>query len=204
LGYGGRRFVEVTAKAGLKDTSWSTSAGFADLTGSGYPDLYICHYVNWSFANNPVCKGKGGVDRDVCPPQRFKPLIHALYRNNGDGTFRDVTKEQNLRDDGCGLGVVLADFNGDGRPGIYVANDATNNHLYLNRGGKLEEKGLIAGVAVDEHGMYNGSMGMSPTTTEAAGRPCSSPTTRGKSMPCTRISARNASSTSRRLRDCPL
>ncbi len=166
----GRRFVDVTAKAGLNDTSWSTSAGFADLTGSGYPDLYICHYVNWSFANNPVCKGKGGVDRDVCPPQQFKPLIHALYRNNGDGTFRDVTKEQKLRDDGCGLGVVFADFNGDGRPGIYVANDATNNHFYLNRGDKLEEKGLIAGVAVDEHGMYNGSMGVDVADYDGSGR----------------------------------
>lgn len=169
---GRRRFVDVTAKAGIKDTSWSTSAGFADLTGSGYPDLYICHYVNWSFANNPICKGKGPrVDRDVCPPQRFKPLIHALYRNNGNGTFRDVTKEQNLRDDGCGLGVVFADFNGDGKPGIYVANDATNNHLYLNRGGgKLEEKGLIAGVAVDEHGMYNGSMGVDVADYDGSGR----------------------------------
>jgi enediyne biosynthesis protein E4 len=166
----GRRFVNVTAKAGLTDTSWSTSAGFADLTGSGYPDLYICHYLNWSFANNPVCKGHGSVDRDVCPPQRFKPLIHALYRNNGDGTFRDVTKEQQLRADGSGLGVVLADFNGDGRPGIYVANDATNNHLYLNRGGKLEEKGLIAGVAVDEHGMYNGSMGVDVADYDGSGR----------------------------------
>jgi hypothetical protein len=168
---GSRRFVEVTEKAGIKDTSWATSAGWADLTGTGFPDLYICHYVDWSFSNNPLCKGKiPGIDRDVCPPQRFKPLLHALYRNKGDGTFYDATKEQRLRDDGCGLGVVMADFNGDGKPGIYVANDATDNHLYLNRGGKLDEKGLYAGVATDEHGMYNGSMGVDVADYDGSGR----------------------------------
>jgi hypothetical protein len=169
---GGRHFVEKTEQAGLRDTSWSTSAGWADLTGGGYPDLYICHYVDWSFANNPRCKGNGpGVDRDVCPPQSFKPLVHALYRNNGNGTFRDVTAEQGLRTDGCGLGVVLADFTGEGRPGIYVADDASNNHLYLNRGGgRLEEKGFNAGCAVDEHGLANGSMGVDVGDYDGSGR----------------------------------
>jgi len=170
---GRRRFVDVTAAAGLRDTSWSTSAGWADLTGSGFPDLYICHYVDWSFANHPLCKKDTGPDRerDVCPPQRFKPLIHALYRNNGDRTFRDVTAEQRLRNDGCGLGVVLADLDGSGRPSIYVANDATNNHLYLNRGGgKLEEKGELAGVAVDDNGLYNGSMGVDVGDYDGSGR----------------------------------
>ena len=168
---GRRCFVETTAKAGLHDNSWSTSAGWADLTGSGYPDLYVCHYVDWSFANNPICLPKvAGPDRDVCAPQYFKPLVHALYHNNGDGTFRDVTAEQHLRNDGCGLGVVLADFLGDGRPHIYVANDATNNHLYLNRNGRLEEKGAAAGVAVDEHGMYNGSMGVDAADYDGSGR----------------------------------
>lgn len=168
----GKRFVDVTEKSGIRCDSWATSAGFADLTGKGYPDLYVCYYCDWSFANNPVCKGKApGVAREVCPPQRFKPLRHALFRNNGDGTFRDVSKEQGLRDDGCGLGVILTDFNGDGRPDIYVANDATNNHLYFNRGGKLEEKGLLAGVAVDEHGLYNGSMGVDAADYDGSGRP---------------------------------
>jgi hypothetical protein len=169
--HGGRRFVEVTEKVGLRDTSMCSSAGWADLTGSGFPDVYICHYVDWSFANNPTCKGNGrNVERDVCPPQRFKPLTHALFHNNGDGTFRDVTAEQHLRNDGCGLGVLLADFNDDGRPDIYVANDATNKHLYFNRGGRLEEKGLIAGVAVDEHGLYNGSMGVDVADYDGTGR----------------------------------
>ncbi len=169
---GSRRFVEVTEKVGLRDTSWCTSAGFADLTGSGFPDLYICHYLDWSFANNPTCTAVGtSKERDVCPPQRFKPLVHALFRNVDGKSFRDATAEQHLRADGCGLGVVLADFTGDGRPGIYVANDASDNHLYLNRGGKLEDKGKLAGVAVDEHGVYNGSMGVDVGDYDGSGRP---------------------------------
>ena len=169
---GGKRFIDVTAKAGLKDDAWCTSAGFADLTGSGYPDLYVCHYLQWSLKDEPICKNPGpGDERDLCPPQRFKPLVHALYRNNKDGTFRDVTKESNLRSDGCGLGVVLADFNGDGRPDIYVANDASENHLYFNRDGKLEEKSVSAGVARDETGNYNGSMGVDAADFDGTGRP---------------------------------
>jgi hypothetical protein len=169
---GGRRFVEVFDKALGSNTSWSTSAGWADLTGSGYPDLYVCHYCDWSFSNHVFCNAKvPGKERDVCPPQKFKPLRHALYRNNGDGTFRDVTADVPLRDDGCGLGVVLGDFNDDGRPDIYVANDASNKHLYYNRGGgKLEEKAGLAGVDVDEHGLPNGSMGVDAGDYDGSGR----------------------------------
>ena len=164
-------FVETTTQAQIHDHSWATSAGWADLTGGGYPDLYICHYVDWSFDNNPLCLPKvPGADREVCPPQNFKPLVHALYHNNGNGTFRDVTAEQHLRDDGCGLGVVLTDFSGDGRPGVYVANDASNNHLYLDRQGTLEERGAAAGVAVDDHGMSNGSMGVDAADYDGSGR----------------------------------
>lgn len=165
----GTGFSHATQKAGILDTGWATSAGWADLTGSGYPDLYVCHYTDWSIENNPICPGRGGVKRDVCPPQRFNPVMHALFRNKGDGTFRDVSKEENLRGDGCGLGVVLADFTGEGRPGIYVANDASNNHLYFVRKGKLEEKALLAGAAQDEHGMYNGSMGVDVADYDGSG-----------------------------------
>jgi enediyne biosynthesis protein E4 len=82
-GKGGRHFVDVTKESGLEcEHSWSTSAGFADLDGDGYPDLYICHYVDWSWANNPICGGFAtGVKRDVCPPAKFGALAHALYHN---------------------------------------------------------------------------------------------------------------------------
>src|SRR5207249_8045198 len=92
-GRGGRRFVEVTREAGLTDDLWSTSAAWADLDGDGYPDLYVCHYVDWSLAaNHPRCLGFDGERRDICPPGQFTALPHRLYRNNGDGTFRDVSK----------------------------------------------------------------------------------------------------------------
>jgi hypothetical protein len=172
-GKGGRRFVDVTEKVGLRDTSWSTSAGWADLDGDGFPDLYVCHYVDWSFANDPVCPGYvAGVKRDVCPPEKFKPLVHALFRNEKGQSFRNVAAEQGFKAEGNGLGLVLADLNGDGRPDIYVANDATRNFLYFNRGGwKLEETAVTAGVAVDENGRPDGSMGTDVGDYDGSGRP---------------------------------
>lgn len=168
----GRRFIDVTEKLGLRDNSWSTSAGWADLHGDGFPDLYVCHYVNWSFANNPPCKGYGpGVKRDVCSPTAFKPLVHALFRNQKGKMFRNASADHGFKPEGSGLGVVLADLNDDGRPDIYVANDTNNNFLFLNRGGKLEEKALLAGVATDENGRATGSMGTDVGDYDGSGRP---------------------------------
>jgi len=167
---GKRRYVDVTARAGIDDKLWSTSAGWADLTGSGFPDLYVCHYLDWSFANDPPCPGMSGVKRDVCGPLRFKPQPHALFRNQRDGTFRQA-EPGTLRKDGFGLGVVLADVNADGRPDIYVANDAFDNFLYVNRGqGKLDEIGVKAGVARDDNGVYNNSMGVDAGDFDGSGR----------------------------------
>lgn len=167
---GGRRFVDVTAKAGLNDTRWATSAAFGDLDGDGYPDLYVCYYVDWSFANDPKCESNGV--RMVCPPQKFEPLPHRLYRNNGDGTFQDKTMTAKLRPDGKGLGVVIVDVDADGKPDVYVANDGGDNFLYLNREGfTFEEVGKIAGVATGDNGLYNGSMGVDAADYDGTGRP---------------------------------
>ena len=99
-GKGGRRFADVTTKAGLTDDSWSVSAGWADFDGDGHPDLYACHYVNWRFGSDkthPTNCNYDGKTRDVCPPKSFHPLPHIVYRNNGDGTFADVSKAAGLR-----------------------------------------------------------------------------------------------------------
>jgi hypothetical protein len=164
-GKGGRRFIEVTRRAGLADDLWCTSAAWADLDGDGYPDLYVCHYTDWSWANNPPCAGYADdVRRDVCPPKMFKALPHRLYRNKGNGTFADVSREAGLRKDGKGLGVLAVDVNDDRKPDVYVANDTEDNFLYLNRSSpgkvRLEEVGLSSGVARDDSGVPDGSMGV--------------------------------------------
>src|SRR5438128_1853817 len=140
-GAGGRRFREVTAAAGLLGSHfWSTSAAWGDLDGDGYPDLYLCQYVDWSNDKDPTCGGYyPGIPRDVCPPAQFASRPHALYRNRGDGTFENVAAAAGLRTDradrdyGKGLGVLLVDVDRDGRADVYVANDTTDNFLYLNR-----------------------------------------------------------------------
>jgi hypothetical protein len=180
-GHGGRRFVEVTKQAGLTDDLWSTSAAWADLDGDGFPDLYVCHYVDWSPAHNPRCLGFDGKSRDICPPANFEALPHRLYRNQGDGTFRDVSREAGLRlehprrEYGKGLGVLAVDVDGDGKPDLYVANDMTDNFLYHNRSTpgriRLEEVGLESGVARDDRGAPNGSMGLAVADYDGCGRP---------------------------------
>jgi enediyne biosynthesis protein E4 len=182
----GRKFVDVTRKAGVTDPRWSTSAGWADFDADGFADLYICHYVDWSFDNDPVCQGyTRNVPRDVCPPGQFKGLPDVIYRNNGDGTFTDMSlkvglvqtpKSADQRDAGKGLGVVLADFNLDGRPDIYVANDTVDNFLYLNRATvpkewKFEEIAGLKGVARDESGVPQGSMGLDVADYDRSGLP---------------------------------
>jgi hypothetical protein len=170
---GGRRFKDVTQEAGLTDTLWSTSAAWADLDGDGFPDLYVCHYVDWSFSNNPECDFDG--QRDVCAPGVFKALPHILYRNNGDGTFTDVSKQAGLLEPHClengkGLGVVIADFASEGLPDIYVANDETDNLLYLNQKGmKFQEVGVECNVAEDDTGTMDGSMGVDAADYDGSG-----------------------------------
>ncbi|MCI0462254.1 MAG: CRTAC1 family protein, partial [Gemmataceae bacterium] len=178
----GRRFVEVTQQAGLTDDLWSTSAAWGDLDGDGFADLYVCHYVNWSWDNHPKCTGYSSPeDVDVCPPKRFDALPHTLYHNNRDGTFTAVSQAAGLRSDrpdkdyGRGLGVLLVDVNGDRKPDIYVANDTSDNFLYLNHStpGKLrfEEVGLKSGVARDDLGGPNGSMGVDAADYDGSGLP---------------------------------
>jgi hypothetical protein len=175
-GAGGRRFADATGKANLNDALWSSAAAWGDLDGDGYPEIYVSHYGDWGFdTNHPTDCTYDGKTRDVCQPRRFRPLPHTLYHNNRDGTFTDVSEQVKLRKDGKGLGVLVVDVNNDGRPDVYVANDTDDNHLYVNRGKRgelvLEELGMYAGVAVDDGGRPNGSMGIDAGDFARAGLP---------------------------------
>ena len=153
-------FEEVSELSGLIDPSWSTSAGWGDLNGDGALDLYLTHYVDWSFKNDPLC-GDAAKPQDVCPPRRFKGLDDRVFFSNGDGAFHDATKKAGLVSAGKGLGVVLGDLDEDLDLDIYVGNDTTDNFLYLNQGqGNFQEAALVRGVAVDDEAVANGSMGV--------------------------------------------
>ena len=167
-GYGGLQFfrnqgdgtfTEVSETSGLTDSSWSSSAAWGDLNGDGNTDLYVTHYVNWSFENDPICRA--GEDREVCPPRSFEPLSDSLYVSNGNGTFHNATDEAGLEPDGKGLGVIMADLDVDGSLDVYVCNDTVPNFLYQNDGdGHLINKALFSGTALSDAGVPEGSMGV--------------------------------------------
>lgn len=146
--------------SGPSFSGWSTAAAWADIDNDGLLDLYVGQYLDWNPRQNPTCLDARG-QRDVCPPQRFPPAVDRLFRNVGDGTFQEVTEKLQNSAPGRALGVLAADLNGDGRVDFYVANDAGANFLYLGAAdGSLVDSALTAGVAFQEFGLPEGSMGV--------------------------------------------
>jgi enediyne biosynthesis protein E4 len=162
---GNGTFVEVTAKAGLSGPlrdgrkMWSISAGWFDYNNDGLLDLFVVNYVAWDTRYEPACMGLNG--RGYCHPGSFAPLPNTLYRNNGDGTFTDVSVETGISGVlGKGMGVTFADYDGDGFLDVFVANDNSPNLLFHNLQGKrFEEVGLQAGVAYNDEGAALAGMG---------------------------------------------
>src|SRR5439155_1094071 len=172
-------FTDVTDQAGIKFKHVSTpekkyivesmsgGVAFFDYDNDGKLDLFVSNYVDFDVNNLPefgkgrTCQFKGVPVQ--CGPRGLKGAGDSLYHNNGDGTFTDVSKKARVSDpDGYyGLGVICSDFDGDGLVDIFVANDSTPNFLYHNNGdGTFKDIGFPAGVAVNENGSEQGSMGV--------------------------------------------
>ena len=158
---GNGRFANVAASAGVADPGWGSAAAFLDLDADGDLDLFVVNYINWSPGIERDCYYRGAPT--YCAPTTYNaPAPDKLYRNDGDGTFSDVTVPAGLAAAyGNGLGVVGADFDRDGRIDVFVANDRNVNQLWMNQG-DLHFRDLAAdwGSAVDEHGVAKAGMGV--------------------------------------------
>ena len=160
-------FTDVTEKAGVGDPRWSTGAAAADYDGDGWLDLFVANYAHVRLDALPEFgKGKSCEYDGVpvqCGPRGLPGSGDSLYRNRRDGSFEDVSTKAGVADSAgrFGMGVAWRDFNGDGRPDLFVANDAGPNFLYKNNGdGTFVDVALQAGTALDENGKEQGSMGV--------------------------------------------
>lgn len=159
---GGGRFSDQTVASGTGHPGWSTSAVFFDYDRDGDPDLYVANYLHWSRSTENDCHGPVG-EPTYCGPRSYKaPAMDVLYRNEGDGTFSDVTDATGIAAGfGNGLGVVAADFDRDGWLDVYVANDGMLNQLWINlEGREFQDVALVRGCAVDQDATAKAGMGV--------------------------------------------
>src|SRR5215831_5830696 len=155
-------FEERAVAAGVADRHWGTGCAFGDYDRDGFVDLYVANYVAFDPNTRPRdCVYKGTL-KVFCGPKGLKGEADVLYHNNGDGTFMDVTAKAGIKDPNYpGFGVVFTDFDNDGWPDIYVANDSVPNFLFHNkRDGTFEEVGLISGTSLNLFGQAQASMGV--------------------------------------------
>ena len=155
-------FTDVTEKAGVAAPGWGSSAVWFDYDNDGKLDLFVCRFIDYNKSKNKICSNLATGERYYCIPSVYDPAPCWLFHNNGDGTFRDVSKESGIANHlGKAWGVVAADINNDGWMDLFVANDTFPNFLFANRGkGKFEEIGLISGVAYSSNGRARSGMGV--------------------------------------------
>jgi hypothetical protein len=161
-------FSDSTARAQIHSAGWTTSVLVADLNGDGFPEIYDVTYLAGRAPLESICYDhKTGTIPAVCSPKGFAADDDRLYLNRGDGKFEDVSDRSGIRaSDGKGLGIVAGDFDGSGRLSLYVANDTTDNFLFMSQPGKpgdpprFVECGKLAGCAVDAEGKAQASMGI--------------------------------------------
>lgn len=154
-------FEDVTVKAGITGAEWSIGAAWLDYNNDGFLDLFVVNYVQWDSSTEPFCGDAIHNIRTYCHPRFYGGLSNRLYRNNGNGTFTDVSVPAGIAEHrGKGMGVAIVDYDHDGWIDIFVANDTVPNFLFHNEGnGHFSEVALQAGVGLNDDGQAISSMG---------------------------------------------
>ena len=169
---GNFKFRDVTAASGIRNANFGASAAWFDYDRDGKLDLFVANYVQWTPKGDLWCS-LDGASKSYCTPESYKGTSSKLFRNLGGGKFQDVTAQAKLADaTSKSLGVAVLDYNGDGWPDLFVANDTQPNKLYRNlKNGTFAEEGLAAGVAFGEDGVSRGAMGADAADFDRSGRP---------------------------------
>jgi hypothetical protein len=169
---GAGRFRDVTREAGITNAVFPASAAWFDYDRDGKLDLFVANYVQWTAQGDLWCSLDGST-KSYCTPESYKGASPKLYRNLGGGKFEDTTQKAGLADSGSkALGIAVLDYNGDGWPDLFVANDTQPNKLYRNlQNGHFQEEGLAAGVAFGEDGVARGAMGVDAVDYDRSGKP---------------------------------
>jgi hypothetical protein len=167
----GGKFIDVSDRAAVNDPGFSTSAMWFDYDRDGKLDLFVANYVEWSPERDLFCT-LDGKSKSYCTPESYKGQSSTLYRNKGDGTFENVTRAAGLHDPSSkALGVALIDYDSNGWPDVFVANDTQPNRLYRNKGdGTFVDVGMTAGVAFNEAGVARAGMGVDAADFDGSGR----------------------------------
>ena len=158
-------FTDVTTETGVAGDEWTTSCAIADLNGDGWPDIYAVGYLGGDQVYTLICHDTNQIPRS-CKPVVHPPAVDRVYLNRGDGQFEDISDTVVVPTGGRGLGVVVADFDGSGKPNIYIANDSEPNFYFVNQTPvpgqrpSFSEQGMILGLALDQSGRSQASMGV--------------------------------------------
>ncbi|MCY3858096.1 MAG: VCBS repeat-containing protein [Gammaproteobacteria bacterium] len=160
---GNATFVDVTSAANVATNGFSTASTFGDFNADGFLDLFVVNYVDWKVSTERDCFDYGTGVRNYCDPGNYdRPTPDVLFKNNGDGTFANISVESGIASAlGNGLGVIASDFNGDGKLDLFVANDKSPNHLWINQGNfTFKNEAFERGAAFDDHGIAKAGMGV--------------------------------------------
>ncbi len=169
---GGGKFKDATKMSGINNANFSTSVAWLDYDKDGKVDVFVANYVQWTAKGDLWCS-LDGATKSYCTPESYKGTQSKLYHNLGGGKFEDVSTKAGVGDNTSkSLGITVFDYNSDGWPDMFVANDTQPNKLYRNnKNGTFSEEGMSAGVAFGEDGVARGAMGVDTGDYDRSGRP---------------------------------